>query len=175
MKSKPLLFRLDIQLFAEDNPPAPESNILEAYKKLKETSVPRADYEKVLEINKKLVDASLNGGGDNNDDEDSKKSEPSIDDLRADLYGPKRKDLNNLEYWSKTLALRKAVMDQGKTDPMVPIGKDVSPTQQDFATAENICSAIEECITLANGDPEEFNRELDKRIIGGLPKSKKVA
>lgn len=185
MKTKPLLFALDIQKFSkddpepkpeatDDNPPAPDKNLLEAYNKLKKDSVSRKDYEKVLEMNKQLLDASLNGGGDDPKD-DKELPVPSIDELRADLYGPKRKELNDLDYWEKTLALRKAVMEQGKTDPMVPIGKDVTPTQADFATAELICSEIEECIKEANGDSAEFDRLLDKRIIGGLPKRKTVA
>lgn len=177
MKSKP--FNLDLQMFAEDQKPngeeqnydSPEKNLLEAYQQLKEKSVPKEDYDKVLEMNKKLLDASLNGVGEQTEGEE-KPSDPSIDDLRAELYGPKRKELTDLEYWEKTLALRKAVMDQGKTDPMVPVGKDVSPTQADFATAENICSVVEECINLANGDSQEFTRQLDKRVIGGLPKKK---
>ena len=176
MKSKP--FKIDLQHFAEDPKPeeqkfkqheAPESNLLKAYEELKETTVPREDYEKVLEMNKQLLDASFNGKGDEEDEEE--KSSPSIDELRADLYGGK-KQLNDLEYWEKTLALRKACMEKGMTDPLVPVGKDVSPTQNDFAFAEKLVETVEECISLANGDSGEFTRQLDKRVIGGLPKKK---
>ena len=63
-------------------------------------------------------------------------------------------------------------MENGKADPFVPFGKDANPTQADFDLAERVASTMQECITLAGGDPERFNQEVDKRIIGGLPKRK---
>ena len=173
MKTRP--FKLNLQLFAEDDP-APEDkkdpieqNYLKELKKLKENSVPKADYDKVVEEHKKVLKELLNGethkGGD---DGNNQPEDPSIKELREDLY-VKQNCKNNLEYFSKTLMLREKVMEQGGIDPFVPVGKDVTPEDRHFATAAKIADEIQGCIDECGGDPDEFNRLLDKKIIGGLP------
>ena len=181
--TKALLFVLNLQLFAEDTPPANgektppaekkpgelEKNYLGEIKTLKEENAKTSEeLKKALSENQRLLKEYLNGetppGGGGQEDQ-----KPTIKELREDLY-VKKSCKNNLEYFEKTLALRKEIMDKGEIDPFVPIGKDMIPEQRHFDTAQKIADEIQSCIDSCDGDPEEFNRLLDKKIIGGLPK-----
>lgn len=171
MKTRP--FKLNLQLFAEDNPNPQVDPVTQNYvkelKELKENSVPKSEYDKVVEEHKKVLKEFLNGELHKGGEGDQQSQDPSIQELRDSLY-VKQDCKNNLEYFSKTLLLREKVMEQGQIDPMVPIGKDMTPNDSHFATAAKIASEIQSCIDACGGDPEEFNRLLDKKIIGGLPR-----
>lgn len=170
MKNQSVLYYLDLQLFAEDQtPPADDTvippadkNAVETLKKLKENTVPKEDYLKVVQENKELWEATLNG--DKLDTEEKEKEAPNIKELREDLFGGK-KQLTNLEYWDKTLKLRKALMEKGETDPFVPVGEKIVPEQSDFDAAERVAEVVQECIDYANGDSEVFTNELQRRTI----------
>ena len=173
---KPNHYRLDLQLFAEEDPKPgdpekvdPEKNYAQTIKDLKANTVSRKDYEKLEEQNKQLLDAIINGNGDP-DDKDKVEVLPSIKELREDLYGGK-KHLSNLEYWEKTLALRKALMAQGETDPFVPVGEKIVAENSDFEAAERVATVVQECIDYAKGDSAIFTSELQRRTIdAGLPR-----
>ena len=164
--------KLDLQLFAEDpKNEDPNQVYLDKIKDLQENTVPKSQYEELKEQNKTLLENVINGNALKKVDPEVE-DKPDIKQLRDDLYGGK-KDLNNLEYWEKTLELRKAVMAEGKADPFVAIGKDVQPTQADFDTAQRVADTVEECIKLANGDSKVFTQEFDSRVYGGIVPNKK--
>lgn len=165
---KPNHYILDLQLFAEEDQKSaepekvdPEKNYAKAIAELKAKTVSREDYQKLEEQNKQLLDAIINGNGGQDSPEDKTKR-ASIEELRKDLYVDK-KTMTNLEYWEKTLQLRELLMEQGKTDPFVPVGHKVKATSADYAAAENVASGIKECIEAAGGDPVAFNNELRRR------------
>jgi len=173
---KPNRFKLDLQLFAEDQKEAkpeeqkvdPEKNYAKAISELKASTVPKEEYKKLEEQNKQLLDAIINGNGVHDEHEESS-HESSIEELQRDLYIDKKK-MTNLEYWSKTLLLRRKLMEQGETDPMTPAGHKVQATATDYLTAENVANGIQECIDASGGDPELFNSELRRRGLDILPK-----
>ena len=170
MKTRP--FKLNLQLFAEGDPQVDPvtQNYLDEIKDLKENTVPKAEYDKVVEEHKKALKEFLNGKTHKEGDPDNQQPEkPSIKQLREDLY-VKQNCKTNLEYFSKTLQLREEIMEEGGIDPFVPIGKDMTPKDSHFATAAKIATEIQSCIDECGGDPDEFNRLLDKKIIGGLPR-----
>ena len=170
MKTRP--YKLDLQLFAEDQPETPptdlEQNYIEVIKELKENSVPKEDYDRVLDENKRLLNEYLNGGEPVSVPEEEKITEAQ---LREDLYGGK-KELTNLEYWDKTIKLREMVMARGQIDPAVPVGHKYKPTSEDFAVSAKVFAEIGECVKAADGDPAKFNDLLDAKIIGGIPRAK---
>ena len=86
-------------------------------------------------------------------------------DSSKDLYSDNRPDLNNLDYITKTLELRQAIIDKGGLDPFVPIGHKVSPTANDFEAAERVANVLQECVDEANGDSQTFTAALQRRII----------
>ena len=142
----------------EDN----TQDYLAAIKELKENSVNRSEYEKLRAENKKLIDAVVNGQPGQEEQVVVKHSREQIDDLRNDLFNSPR-ELTNLEFITKTMELREALMENGEPDPFLPVGKQISPTRDDIEGAEKVAQVYKECIEYAEGDSEVFTNELMRR------------
>ena len=142
----------------EDN----TQDYLAAIKELKEKSVDRSEYDKLRAENKKLIDAVVNGQPGQEEPVFTKHSKEQIDDLRNELFNSP-KELNNLEYITKAMELRDALMENGEPDPFLPVGKQISPTRDDLEGAEKVAQVYRECIEYAEGDSEVFTNELMRR------------
>ena len=142
----------------EDN----TQDYLAAIKELKENSVNRSEYDKLRAENKRLIDAVVNGQPGQEEQVVVKHSKEQIDDLRNDLFNSPR-ELNNLEFITKTMELREALMENGEPDPFLPVGKQISPTRDDIEGAEKVAQVYKECIEYAEGDSEVFTNELMRR------------
>ena len=142
----------------EDN----TQDYLAAIKELKQNSVDRSEYDKLRAENKKLIDAVVNGQPGQEEPAVSKHSKEQIDELRNDLFNSP-KELNNLEYVTKAMELREALMENGEPDPFLPVGKQISPTRDDLEGAEKVAQVYKECIDYAEGDSEVFTNELMRR------------
>ena len=142
----------------EDN----TQDYLAAIKELKQNSVDRSEYEKLRAENKKLIDAVVNGQSGQEEPVFTKHSKEQIDDLRNELFNSPR-ELNNLEYITKAMELREALMENGEPDPFLPVGKQISPTRDDLEGAEKVAQVYKECIDYAEGDSEVFTNELMRR------------
>ena len=142
----------------EDN----TQDYLAAIKELKENSVNRSEYEKLRAENKKLIDTVVNGLPGQEEPVFTKHSKEQIDDLRNELFNSPR-ELNNLEFITKTMELREALMENGEPDPFLPVGKQISPTRDDLEGAEKVAQVYRECIEYAEGDSEVFTNELMRR------------
>lgn len=185
--TKALLFVLNLQLFAEDKtPPADDDktppaekeseldkNYLSKIKTLQEENAnTKKELDRAVAENKKLLNEYLDGDVHDLGKKD-KPDEPTEEELRDSLY-VKKDCKNNLEYCKKTLKLREKVMERGEIDPFVPIGKDMTPEQRHFDDAARIAKHLQECVDACEDDPEQFNRLLDKKIIGGLPQPSRI-
>ena len=142
----------------EDN----TQDYLAAIKELKENSVNRSEYEKLRAENKKLIDTVVNGLPGQEEQVVVTHTKEQIDDLRNDLFNSPR-ELNNLEFITKTMELREALMENGEPDPFLPVGKQISPTRDDIEGAEKVAQVYKECIEYAEGDSEVFTNELMRR------------
>lgn len=142
----------------EDN----TQDYLAAIKELKQNSVDRSEYDKLRAENKKLIDAVVNGQPGQEEPVFTKHSNEQIDDLRNELFNSPR-ELNNLEYITKAMELREALMENGEPDPFLPVGKQISPTRDDLEGAEKVAQVYKECIDYAEGDSEVFTNELMRR------------
>ena len=142
----------------EDN----TQDYLAAIKELKENSVNRSEYEKLRAENKKLIDTVVNGLPGQEEQVVVKHSKEQIDDLRNELFNSPR-ELNNLEYVTKAMELREALIENGEPDPFLPVGKQISPTRDDLEGAEKVAQVYRECIEYAEGDSEVFTNELMRR------------
>ena len=142
----------------EDN----TQDYLAAIKELKQNSVDRSEYDKLRAENKKLIDAVVNGQSGQEEPVFTKHSKEQIDDLRNELFNSP-KELNNLEYVTKAMELREALMENGEPDPFLPVGKQISPTRDDIEGAEKVAQVYKECIEYAEGDSEVFTNELMRR------------
>ena len=142
----------------EDN----TQDYLAAIKELKQNSVDRSEYDKLRAENKKLIDAVVNGQSGQEEPVFTKHSKEQIDDLRNELFNSPR-ELNNLEYITKAMELREALIENGEPDPFLPVGKQISPTRDDLEGAEKVAQVYKECIDYAEGDSEVFTNELMRR------------
>lgn len=132
---------------------------LAAIKELKQNSVDRAEYDKLRAENKKLLDSIVNGQSVEVESVPEKKS---IEELREAYL---KEDQTNLEYITNTLNLRKALIEEGKPDPFLPIGNQILPTDEDVAAANKVASILQECVDYAEGDSSVFTNELQRRLV----------
>lgn len=135
------------------------TDYIEAIKELKQNSVDRAEYDKLRAENKKLLDSIVNG---QSIEIEAKEPKKSLEELR-DAY--LKEDQTNLEYITNTLNLRKALIEEGKPDPFLPIGNQILPTDEDVATANKVAQVLQECVDYAEGDSAVFSNELQRRLV----------
>ena len=138
------------------------TDYIDAITQLKKNSVDRSEYDKLRAENKKLIDAVINGAPGQEEQVIVKHSKEQIDDLRNELFNSPR-ELNNLEYVTKAMELREALIENGEPDPFLPVGKQISPTRDDLEGAEKVAQVYKECIDYAEGDSEVFTNELMRR------------
>ena len=152
----------------EDN----TSDYIAQIKNLKENSVSKDDYNKLKADNKKLIDA-LASGAQLEDKVESKTSiTEKINNLRTKLFG-KGDNLNNLEYCEAAVNLRDALIENGDRDPFLPFGHEVVATDSDYESANRVATVMRECIDYADGDPDIFTNELQRRTVDVvIPKKK---
>ena len=135
------------------------TDYIAAIKELKENSVDRSKYDALKAENKKLLDSIVNGTDVDLPAKDEKKS---IEELRAAYL---KEDQSNLEYITNTLALREALIAEGKPDPFLPIGEQILPTDEDVAAANKVAQVLQECVDYAEGDSNVFTNELQRRLV----------
>lgn len=132
---------------------------LSAIKEMKQNSVDRSQYEKLKAENKKLLDAFINGG---EIAQQVVSEEPSIAELRKKVFN--NPDQTNLEYVTNVLALRNALIEKGEPDPFVAASSQYTPTVDDYARAEKVAKAFQEMVDIADGDPNVFLNEFERRV-----------
>lgn len=141
------------------------NNYIEAIRKMKENSVSREAFEKVKKENKQLLDALVQG----KEIEIKKEEKADIGQLRKELYNSD-KQLSNLEYISKTLELRDALIERGERDPFLPYGEKVTITADQIEKAEAVATVLKECVEFADGDSGIFSAELQRRTKDNMPR-----
>ena len=126
---------------------------------LKEGTVPKETYNKLLKENKELLNSLVKG-------ETISPEGESVDvaQLRKELFSADC-DLSNLDYMQKVINLRDAIIAEGGMDPFLPYGKKILPTDEDISTANRVAETIKECIEYAEGDSAVFTNELQRRMI----------
>ena len=135
------------------------TDYIAAIKELKENSVDRSKYDQLRAENKKLLDSIVNGTSVEMPATEAKKS---VEELRAAYL---KEDQTNLEYITNALALREALIAEGKPDPFLPIGSQILPSDEDIATAQKVADILQECVDYAEGDSSVFTNELQRRLV----------
>lgn len=139
---------------------------IKAIEELKANTVEKEKYEALQNENKQLLDALING---------SQIELPGKDDsvdvaaLRKELFDHNGQ-LSNLDYATKAVQLRDAIIDQGGVDPFLPIGKNISPTVEDVTKAARVAEALKSCIEYAAGDSQIFTQELMRITNDAMPR-----
>lgn len=132
---------------------------LESIKTLKQNTVPKEDYNKLLDENKRLLKTVIDGQPGDIETPTTAKHRP-IQEIRDELFN---KENNNLRYAELSLELRDAVLEDGGEDIFVPSGEKIKPTQEDRDKAEKTAKIFRECIEYADGDSQLFTQELQRR------------
>ena len=157
----------------KDKEPKEKSNLdlAKALKELRENSVSKDEYNKVVEENKKLVAEVINGegGAGNGQATPPENLEADIKAYREKLYGPKCSELSNLEFCETTLKLREAIIKRDGIDPFLPRGANIKPTDYDTQRAQAVADVMAECIKEANGDSGVFTALLQAKTNNDSP------
>lgn len=143
-----------------------ENDYLETIKQLKESTVPKDDYNKLKEENKKLLGTILEGGSIEIPEAESKLS---AEELRTKLFSEEADNFSNIKFIQTALDLREAVMEEGGIDPFVPQGERIVATDEDFEKAQKVADAFQHCLDIADGDNSVFLRELDRITVDNAP------
>ena len=145
-------------LIDHDNP---DQNYIDAIKELKENTVDKGKYMKLVEENKQLLNSLINGDPVNvkADKGEAVDLPTAVDSL---LFGHN----HNLDYIRKTLELRDQLIKDGKPDPFVTVDPlNPVPSQDKLDRAQQIADTFQECIDYADGDVEAFSAELQRRCV----------
>lgn len=141
---------------------------IQAIADLKANTVSKESYLKLKAENKRLINSLVEG---TQEASIPKKEKVDIGQLRKELFD-RDSSQTNLEYVSKSLQLRDALLERGEKDPFLPWGKQIAPTKADEEAATRVAQALQECVEYADGDPAVFNSEL-QRILNDTPAVKR--
>ena len=139
-----------------------EENLIQKLADLKQNSVPKEEYERVLNLNKDLVDRMI----DDQKVEQNVQQETNYDDIiksAQEKLFTQEGTLNNIEYCSTALQLRDAILAKTGEDIFVAKGHKISPDETYYEKAENVAQVLREVIEYADGDSEIFTVELQRR------------
>lgn len=135
------------------------TDYIEAIKEIKQNSVDKEKYNRLKEENQKLLQSLVNGETIKQDVEPV-----NVNQLRKELFSQDA-DYNNLDYMTKVMTLRDALIEQGEKDPFLPWGQKITPSQEDVDTANRVAEIVKDCIDYAEGDSAVFTNELQRRMI----------
>ena len=128
-------------------------------KELKQNSVDKAKYDALRLENKKLLDAVVNGLPV---EAQAPVQKEDIQTLRKKVFN--NPNQTNLEYITNVLALRDRLLEEGFEDPFVPQGSQISATQADYDKANKVATVLQEMVDEADGDPNVFLNEYQRRV-----------
>ncbi|MBR3210081.1 MAG: hypothetical protein IKF82_07470 [Bacilli bacterium] len=179
MKKNLGLFKLNIQLFAteegkEENriekDQDQDQDYIEAIKTLKENSVPKEKYEELEAKNKKLLGALIDG---EQIEPEKKEAKPDLNETIKRLHKEMFVDDfqgTDLDYCSKALELRKAVMERDgeEADIFLPRGHDLIISDNDRSAAKRVAEKMQEAIDQAQGSNKVFIALLSNEIVDDL-------
>lgn len=154
----------NLENLVPDEETSMETDYVEAIKNLKQNSVSKADYDALRLENKKLLQAVVNG-----QTVEVEPEEPEVDlaDLRKKVFD--NPNQTNLEYVTNVLKLRDAVLEKEGYDVFVPQSSQYSPTQDDIARANKVAEQFKEMVDIADGNPNVFLNEFQRRVKDDMP------
>lgn len=141
----------------------PDTDYVAAIKELKEKTVSKESYQKLREENKKLLQSLVNG-----EQIQAEVEKPDINELRKELFN-EDSNIDNVTFISKALELRTALIENGEPDPFLPVGKRITPTDEDISAANRVATVLQECVDYAQGDSQAFTNELQRHTIDTAP------
>lgn len=148
------------------------SEYIQAINEMKKNTVSKEEFDKLKEENKMLLNSLVNDVHTEGEEE-KKEDAVDINKLREELFSTDNQDMTNLDYITKVMALRKALMDKGERDPFLPSGQNILPTDEDIKTANRVAEVYQNCIDIADGNPDIFTQELQRVTVDVAPQNKR--
>ena len=148
---------------AQETPNFGADEYIANLQRIKESTVPREEFERLLEDNKRMANALANGLSVDNEPEEE---EIDIEAVRKYLFDECDKPKSDLAYFEKFLQLRQWTLDNKGVDVLLPCNGEYVVSQADAAEAQLIADNIQEAIDAAEGDPSVFTAIM-KRKCGG--------
>lgn len=148
------------------------SEYIQAINEMKKNTVSKEEFDKLKEENKMLLNSLVNDVHTEGEEE-KKEDAVDINKLREELFSTDNQDMTNLDYITKVMALRKALMDKGERDPFLPSGQNILPTDEDIRTANRVAEVYQNCIDIADGNPDIFTQELQRVTVDVAPQNKR--
>ena len=132
------------------------ASLIEAINTMKKTTVPRGDYEKLMETNRQLASAIVNGTAmPDVQHQEEEKQATDVNALRKTLMSTE--GISNRKYAETVLELRDALIDAGQPDPFLPMGEGVSPTETERNNSNALAETLRYCVEQADGDDMAFD------------------
>lgn len=145
------------------------TDYIETIKNLKETTVSKEQFLKLKEENKKLLNAWASGEPNPNKTE-VVENKISIEELKKRLG---KSDLTNLDYVETALALRERILDEEGIDTFLPNASTYVANDYDRAAADKVARELQEIVDIADGNPDIFNNEFQRRVADiNIPRRK---
>lgn len=138
---------------------------------LKQNSVSKSEYDKILQERNSLVKAVMEGSA-SVEPSDVKTVSADISELSKNLLYSE-KDLSNLEYCRRAVELHDAVLEQEGIHLGLPNGRDYVPTDNEIDICEKTWDALRDMVNDSQGDPEAFLQLEQFRIADSRPLRKK--
>lgn len=135
-----------------------EKDYIAEIQKLKESTVSKEKYQKLLEDNKRLIQSLASG---ERGEAEGASAGATLEELRKKLSNPE--DMTNLEYVTTALELRERIMESGGDDPFLPNGTHARATAADREAAERVAAVMQECVDAADGNDGVFTAQLMAR------------
>lgn len=132
---------------------------------LKNNTVSRSEYEKVQKDNRDLFTALKNR---QLVEESSNTETPKVplSELRENFFNP---DRTNLDYVKTALELHDRTLAETGINDFVPNSHMNSVTEEDLAAAGQVEEFLRSLVETANGDPNVFNIEYQRRVVDTVP------
>lgn len=146
-----------------------EPDYVATIQELRNNTVPKEQYAKLKEENRRLLQSVING---EQMEGVAAPEKTDVQELRKELFGGEA-EMSNLEYVTKALALRDELIAQGKPDPFLPIGMKIAPTNEDIEAANRVAKVLKDCVDYADGDSSIFTNELQRVMVDTGPRGRR--
>lgn len=126
---------------------------------MRNNTVPKDKYNKLMADNAKLMKALANG----ETIQVEAPNTPNVEELRKEYLNFENK--TDLQIAKDTLALRNALIEAGQPDPFLPNGKNVEITEQDEIDAERVADLLQYAIDASDGSNGVFLAQLSNKLL----------
>lgn len=140
----------------------PETNYIEIINNMKQTTVSKDEYNRVLADNRKLAESLATSPARSTEEPETPvATDEDIDLMRRNLMTI-NKHQTNLEFTRQLLDLRDALIARGEPDPFLSNNSQIAPTEADEAKAQMIANGLRQMCDYCGKDAQLFNSELKR-------------